>query len=411
MRILQKMAWGVGGLLGVVLIGFALLQIDDELKPEAAAWLATTSERQVSSRAYYSLAGIDAPADADMLSVGKTRVTMAQSGVMPDMRGTMIALPEIPLLCNVSETGCYSKLFTHPEAIADVLAKHTSVQQRYQQFVVLDDYQTLVSPRQSLFLPRYSPVIAGRKLLHLSLIRQAIMGDPQGAVDALQQHMTHMHRLIHQDETLIGQMVWLSSLSADIDLLAILVNRYSVQVTAVMPIGYLPVIYEKMLRAEFAMNNHHIVTGSGDVGGVEGVERMFRRAGFKTNRTLNYFYDGYQRLIAMSDLPAKQFLSEYQAGSYLDMDYDIRNLFGKVMSNMVLPNYAQSLVRYHILNTKIAMMNHILLNPEQPKQALADFRSPFDGKLLIFSDQGKKACFAHPLPKENQPLVCLWLAS
>ena len=219
----------------LILVIVLLLQVDDELSPEATSMLENI-EWQKSNDAYIYLLGIGAALGEDPNVEG--RLVLAQirkaeeSYAQPSSNDwghykqrPTIDLPEHDSFCSVKEVDCIASLFIQSDIdLNDPLM--IEVKHRHETFLKLGGFTTMTQPHLYEPFAHFELLVKGNRLVSLSAIERAKKCCPEDAMNQLYAHLELLKKHIKETDTLIGQMIAYVLLNETIDVLSLLIEKY-----------------------------------------------------------------------------------------------------------------------------------------------------------------------------------------
>lgn len=185
MSIRSKLLKGSGILLGLGILAFLGLQIDDKPNPDAQAYLAEVARQTPSPRFIYLL-GMLAPKGQDPMQVGRQRLTYT-----PEQTQQM--LPRLPELdkawrCDKNEpSNCYGIYLKRIEEIPALLQKHHTLRQRYAAFMQRKDKMQIGANTHLAVHFGHLGLIEGQRLALLEAFYLAHKGQPTQAIALIMQ--------------------------------------------------------------------------------------------------------------------------------------------------------------------------------------------------------------------------------
>ncbi|WP_068828851.1 hypothetical protein [Pseudomonas sp. BMS12] len=384
---------------------------DEPLAPQAAAWLQSPAATP-DSFAYYQLLGLDAPAGKDPLVVGRQllqvhRQWRAQHGFSEPMvndEGERIALPG-QALCAFGEPDCLPRLRQDRAALAELLARHSELLQRYDKLLALSDYRTLAEPSMDEPLANFTSLRQANLLRAAQALALAEDGRGAEALALLQLDAYLLRGWLARADNLILKMVLVRLQGNDLEAIAALYGAGLLPHPA-----KLPALSEEERSLAPAMRREFALVGAGLLNLVDnpqlvaelGVHSWQLRWLYKPQMTLNDSLPAYLRVADNSRLDAQAFartLAE-PAPSEPSPWRRVRNPVGVILSQVAIPDFNRYLARLHDLNAKLALFN--ALGQSEP-----DVDNPYQtGPKASWNAKRQAYCFSGPL-KDEQGLRCL----
>lgn len=404
--------------LSVLLAALAVLGVtawlwlqDEPLAPQAKAWL-QVPHATAGSLAYEQLLGLDAPAGEDPQAVGRQllqahRQKHAQPGPgeapLASRHEARIALPGAEL-CTLAEAACLPRL-RQEGAVAELLARHAELLQRYARLLALSDYRTLSPPSMDEPLANFTTLERANRLRLAQAL--ALAEDARGAeaLGLLQGDVRQLRQWLARADNLILKMLLVRQLDQDLDAIAVLYRAGLLPRPAAQP-----ALSEAERGLEAAMQREFALVGSGLLGLQDnlqtaaelGVSGWRLRLMYKAHMTVNDMLPDYQRVAANSRLDSAAFVATLQGPSRSEPSLwsRVRNPVGTILGSVAMPDYNQYLARLHDLDAKLALFNAL-------GQAVAEADNPYwPGQQASWNAQRQAYCFSGPLPDE-QGVRCL----
>ncbi|OOZ39024.1 hypothetical protein BOW53_13340 [Solemya pervernicosa gill symbiont] len=264
----------------------------------------------------------------------------------------------------------------------------------------LSDYATLTLQYHDLAVPNYRYLFVGSRL---KLLRAMQTIDEVGVDRVLDDLLVDIEQLTRQVETsddYIHQMVMCRLVAVNLDLIATLINKYSVVSNARLTqldfgemgmsrplISKLPMIHE---ATKLLDGNPELFDYDGYIPG------WMIRLIYKPNMTTNMVTEQYwPKYIQLSKLSASEFASKHAAYTTFHMNGSIRNVFGTMFLLMVgTDEYQKIMGRVHDLNSKLLLINYLLSGKSLP------LNNPYGAGYSVIQND-KKVCFEGPLTDEH----------
>ena len=419
-------------LIGIILFGVVavlLLQIDDELNPEVASFLEQAKPAE-SSDAYLYLLGIIAAEDEDPLVVGQQLLaSMQQAEQQYDFSdGTFgfeaypedkkLALPDGALFCVNQQESCWQTVFDNKTARDQALKAHAVLLQRYQYFLGLNDYHSLVKPTAVEGFPSYEYLMKANRLVILNEINTIQTVGSSHAIKTMTDHIALLRNHLKNTDQLIGKLIYSAIIAENLDVLSLIIHQGQ---TASPPQLSLLSVDERdfatVMPREFAMgydlytslDKHPQFFSASTLAGdkSEGKSPAWLvRLVYKPNMTINEHYSVYKAVVLRSQLAQKQFavtvtteLKNEQKSPY---KISIRNYAGRVLNNLARPSFDRVIARVLDLNAKIAIFNKTANKVMLPED-LSYIQNPYyeKGGTAFYSEDGKSICLTGPLDDDK----------
>lgn len=379
----RRVAKGALACVVLVFIGFFLLQIDDELVPEAEQWIRLAQQPAADDEeAYLFLLGIHAPADADPIDVGRAEAqayleALAARGVKEnpaEYEGypaeQVLPLPGETLYCRpIADGGCYAAANTDDKVLSQVLSEHRTLIERYRRYLDLRSVHNSLPPGLWEPYPRYRHLMHGNRLNQLRILQQAKRGEQDGARQQLQTDITRLRFHLSEADTLVYKVAVMAMLERDLELLTYLDRVYpndkaeplprvnaaerSFRLPMIREFATAALMYEKLDRDPQFFARLGEETRRGSPG-------WYVRIWFKPNMTSNVLFRDYYQAYELSKLDPEAFYAGVepthaaQRGGFL---YRLRNVAGAVLNSVATPDFHDHVARVHELDCQIARLN------------------------------------------------------
>ena len=415
-------------LIGILLFGVVavlLLQIDDELNPEVASFLEQAKPAE-SSDAYLYLLGIIAAEDEDPLVVGQQLLaSMQQAEQQYDFSdGTFgfeaypddkkLALPDGALFCANQQEACWHIVFDNKAARDQALKAHAVLLQRYQYFLGLNDYHSLVKPTAVEGFPSYEYLVKANRLVTLNVINTIQTTDSSHAIKIMTEHIALLRNYLKSTDNIIGKLIYSAIISESLDVLSLIIHQGQTAFPPQLsPLSVDERDFTTVMSREFAMgydlytclDKHPQFFSTLTMAGIQNKGKSpawLVRLVYKPNMTINEDYLGYKEAVLRSQLAQKQFavtvaneLKNEQKSHY---KISIRNYAGGVLNNVARPSFDRVIARVFDLNAKITIFNQTV-NKETLPSDLGYIQNPYyeKGGTAFYSDDGKSICLTGPL--------------
>ncbi len=397
-----------------------LLQIDDDLNPEATAFLERAKPAK-QSEAYLYLLGIMAAEDEDPLTVGKQQFALIQQAEESytfwdenfEYEGypkeKALRLPEGELFCHSRDEHCWQTIFDNSNGHKEALQTYATLLDRYEAFRLLDDYHTLTKSSMVAPLPPVQYLVQANRLLTLQAITDADKGDLEQAVKRLLDNISALRMQLKNADTLVGEVVFNKMLSNSIDVLSLLIHEYNIPFDdEITPILSAEHDLTTAMSREFAMSSNLFrnLDRNSELFKMEGNSpAWYARIFFKPNMSINEAFLAYENIAARSTLEQTVFADadfENVEMSYFSLAF-VRNSAGSILNNIATPQYAQYTASLFDLNAKITLFNQVVGKAQLPVD-LDYIQNPYykTGGTAYYSDDGKSICLTGPLEDEKK---------
>lgn len=418
-RGLSPLWWSIAVAVPLVLLLIILLPIDDELDPEAVAWVEQANRiEDVEGNGYHYLMGIMADPSHDPATAGRELIAAYREAEQKLLRGEMsefaqeeypaektLPLPEGEYYCRIDEQGCFTRLAAKPEALRTELSEYFVLLIRYQTYVQFEHVKFLLEPTLYERFPPYLYLLRGHKLNQFNILLESIEGDRERALSMLHEDMIQLRRHLAGTSTLLGKMTTLAMLEDDLDLLfnleqsaggpsflsALTLEERSLQSAMIREFGYLANFHRQM-----ELNPDSL----GDLDGYGWLIRLT----VKPNMTLNSLFPYYRDVAALSELDVAEFSRRIAVGAPTpDTRFKLRNIGGSILASISAPALDKYIARLHDVDCKIALLNAALqLDPAQWDQVLSgeatlQANNPYNPEQRPYVDgETRSVCFHGP---------------
>lgn len=408
-------------LIGIILFGVVavlLLQIDDELNPEVAAFLEQAKPAEKSD-AYLYLLGIVAAKGEDPSVVGKQLFADMQQaeeqysfnddsfGYEGYLEIKRLSQPEGKLFCSSWQEGCWQTVFENRHDREKALQENATLLNRYKAFKKLTDYHSLAQPTEVEVYPPFHYLLKANRLVAL----EAINMEPAQSLNMLLGHITELRLQLKRADNLIGKMIFTVMLSDSLDVASVISHKENIDFKGeILPLTQRERDLASAIPREFAM-------GYGVYSQLDNNPEFFARNGwrsytpswlvrlfFKPNMTANDAFLFYSDIVRRSQLAQIEF-TESDFGiteeSYPQLS-SIRNSVGNILNGIAKPNFDKYITRLFDLNAKITIFNQTTNKAELPEN-LAYIQNPYyeTGGTAYYSEDGKSICLTGPLADDK----------
>ena len=402
-------------ILGLSLLAvFLLLQIDDDLNPDANQLVELASPPE-SSQAYLLLTGIEAAADEDAMATGRMIVDSIKEAEKTDNppnqeieyfsypEDKRLPLPVSELLCFSSDPDCINYIYQHLDAIEPLIKNNQVLINRYRQFLTLDDYHTLTRPSASEPIPAYQALIQANRLILLDYIRRSTRSDPAEIVEQLLVHIEQTRHMMSQQDNLIGKMIFVAQLADSLEVAYAVARK-----NGITDLNALPGLTDKerdmqrvfareftlMFNMSQAMDRHpEYFTGDISLPG------WLMRPFFKPNMSANALLPCYQQAIQRSRMSASEFAQAIAKDRHCTIDrHWIRNSIGTVLNDVARPDFSDYIGRLNDVDAGILLFN-TLVGAADPADVLDQASSPYyeEPRPARLNPDETHVCFDGPL--------------
>lgn len=402
---------------------------DEPLEPEAQAWLDAVAARgEGRSAAYEMLLGLDAPLAQDPRELGRQRlaesIARGPMGMQAEPASAVAAPPRLAkvgaeALCHVSQASCFARFSQDTGQAQRLLDEHPVPLQRYRQVLGLTDYRSLAIPGALEPLPAYGVLVEGNRLLGLQALVLARTGQAVAARQLLEEDLAQLRRQLARSDQLIGKMVSVSLVAADLDLLARLRAE-----------GLLGALHEQpalspqerdmlpALQREFASRALYFLAMPASLETETGFSPSSLKLLYKARQSVNLMFAQDQLVAQVAALDAAAFAedSRLQALQPTRPWQRPNNPIGVILVSVAGPDLQGYLARLHDLDAKVRLFNLLTRLPlgESPSPSwLAGHgvENPYQsGALPMWVKPRGELCFSGPL-EDPRGLRCIIVRS
>ena len=387
-----------------------IAQVDDDLSEEAAS-LIHRIDTESTSEAYLYLYGIFASEDENPVIVGENILEEYQKldadgsykiAEYPDSK--KLVLPKGKEFCKSWEAGCLAYLFSSNISAETLLSEHSVLVARSNRFLDFEEYTTLSKPTIHELFPPYQYISAAERIKVLEAISVYKNGDVSKAIDSLLVQFLKLRKSMELQDSLIGKLVFLMTLSDIIDVLSIILSIEDVKVEMIPELSKSEKSFHMIAAREFGMSYHTFrnLDKHPEFFGMDGdfpgwITRLF----YKPNMTINAITPIYYRLEYLAELSPADFAKSIKAEEDINLSTSrLRNYVGDVLI-AISPEFDEYVARFSDFDAKLALFNqvhHLKYEPENMKNPYFGTEAPeeSDGRL----------CFSGPL-EDKRSLRCL----
>lgn len=419
------------GILAILIIAaILLLQIDDDLNPDIAGYLAL-AEPTGESQAYFYLLGIDAAEGEVPIEIGKQMIEawhQISNGIsfssteefdllqnpIPN-RQKLSLPPDGDVFCLGFNNDCAKIIFNKELDITKILSIYAVQLARYKTFLKLTDFQELPKPSQWLAAPHnYGFLLSGNRLLLLEALSLAKEGQAEQGLSLLLGALEANRLRLEKLDSLIGRMISAALISHTLDYLSLFVRQQNISLDQKIPqLSLAERSFEKAMAYEFKFANmafqsidelrpDFFMSKLNDswIG-----PKWWGRLHFKNNMSANTLYKKDRMVIVQSELEPSAFshlIEQKPTGSSMFEGASIRNFAGDMLLKISLPQYEEYVANFFDLNAKIAIFNQTINKTELPSD-LDYIQNPYynKGGTAYYSEDGKQICLTGPVEDKS----------
>ena len=186
----------LSGVFAFVFVSALLLQIDDDLLPEAQA-LIDKAQLPEESEAYFYLMGVGVAEGLSPEIAGRetfSAYVLAEKKYLEDRKPDQLPrsfiedslpLPKGELTCDLEEKDCVDLLFAETTNLGEFLQSHLTLIERYEAFNKIDDFATLTRPSAYDPLPPFNYIVRANGLVNLASINQLKISNSERAMNLM----------------------------------------------------------------------------------------------------------------------------------------------------------------------------------------------------------------------------------
>ena len=410
-----------------IISAILLLQIDDDLDPQAQSMYEQTMAHK-QSEAYLYLLGIEAAADEKPEVVGKSLMASVREaekkyfahphanqgfeydGYPSDKK---LPLPELSS-CKAEVNNCeyVDKLLAYQFDLEALPEEQKVLLKRYKKIIVMRDFHTLSLPHIYTVFPPFQYVMKGNSLASLEALAIAKSGNIKKAKKLLRDDILALRVHLQQADTLIGKMIYASAISKTLDVLSVLIHKYnSPAEDTIQAFTSEEKSLVKAMNYEYGFN-HNLMKS------LDKAPNLFHENGnlpgwvsrllFKPNMTMNTIFSSMKQVGKDSLLTSKAFALKVTNDKPISKKTSyLRNYTGTVLGQIVGPDFNQYIERVFYLDAKIHLFNKTSSKIKLPT-TMSHIINPFDtNKTAYYSEDNKAICIDGPLPFKRKEDRCL----
>lgn len=366
-----------------IIILFLVSQIDDDLDPRATQ-LINKTEVVTQSEAYIFLNGIFAHENENPSDVGQALLNESNKlaedesyQIVDYSEDKKIQLPESDLFCSMSEESCLHTIFNAEQATIEHLSQqHATLLSRAQKFHEFSEYKTLTKPTLSELSPPFEYLKKAEYINILNAISVYKQGHSQQAVSLLLTQFSILRKSLKQQDSLIGKMFLLITMSDIVDAASIIISKEKIDVDVIPELTLAEKSFEMVAAREFAMGYYLFkqLDKSPELFEIGGdIPEWYVRMIYKPNMTINATIPFYLRVERLATLTPTQFIKEIKQQTPPTTS-KIRNYVGNVLLNIASPNFDEYIARFIDLDAKLTMFNQL----HHFKYDVNDIKNPYD---------------------------------
>lgn len=387
-------------------------QFDDDLSGDASRLLKAV-EAPGSSESYLYLAGIyanesESPEELGRKLLKEYRKQEADESylVIAYQDSRKIALPEGELFCQTWKDGCLETLFYSDFDIDVINKEHEVLISRINTFHTFKDYRTLTKPLVTEYLPPYRFISAAERIVVLNAISEFKRGKGGVAMAALFRQFGEVKAALEQQDTLIGKLIFLMTLSDIVDVASIIISQEPGAVEA----GLIPRLehpirdFSLVAAREFGLSYYTFRSLDRhpeifEVGG--NFPGWMTRMVYKPNMTINAITPTYVRLEWLAKRTPAEFSQEIERGDVNPITTSkLRNFVGGILID-IPSNFDEFVARFMDFEAKLALFNQRY----HARGEYLDLDNPYyEGEPPEVLEE--KVCFSGPL-EDKRNLRCL----
>ena len=429
------MKWLVGSIVLMIAIGFWFQYSGDEvLHPEITRWLNEAQsengdERVFSQRnAFIYLLGIRSAKSVGSYQAGaeivdyhlqaRTDASFFQGFSMePEVK--QLSLPESSLLCEIARQDCLASVMGNWREIGALLAENALLLERYQMFLGMDFYKTLLVAQSGNFEPSYAAISLANRLTYLAAIEQLHTLGPQQFVTSMVDNIRRLRSMLASADSFRLKQTLLLAVVEDVRLLISLYNK-GYQIEGLLDgrdeifsgLGLLERSLEEDMKREFYVhaeavrNFSHAELADDRMMPPDWATRFL----LHPNRTLNDVFPRFKRNYDLSILSPKEFLAAvavpFPASNVIARD----NLVGSILNRGAVTNLEEFIGAFNDIDCFLKLVRIRLMLPladELKEDSFADgaidVANPYTGRMLILQPELGRICYS----TRNANSVCI----
>lgn len=419
-RVVKGYGWWIA-IIALIAAAVGYMFYDEPLEPEAQAWLdAVSQQREGESVAHELLLGLDAGPQADPRELGRQRLAAyAEAGPLTEPAAeTGERLPRLPaeVLCGADGAEFFAWFRQNPASAQALLDEHRLRLQRYREVLALGDFRSQAMSGPAEPLPAYFVAVEGNRLQGLEALLLALQGNAAVARQLLEDDIRQLRGQLAQADNLIGKMIWINLLSADLDLLARL--RAEGLVAILQPLPQLSLAerdMQKPLQREFANKSLGFSMLESQARMQDNYPALQLALFFKPRQSINLVFAQDRPLLELAQRDAATFAEQVAQGPLwkpLRIWQRPNNPMGVILANVSSPDMRPYLARVHDLDAQLRLFNLLARLPagQSPDQAWLsaqyDAQNPYlPGRLPNWSAQTGRLCYVGPLGEASRRCI------
>ncbi len=309
-----------------------LMQIDDDLNPQAQAWLDQFDARQQ----------VNSPGFDYLQAIHKS----VESGEFE--------LPKGEMFCNqFSREDCYLYLYQQRSQWQTLINKNKTLLNRYEHFMQLKEFRNTTAPKLDAEFPDYRVLIKGQRLSHLKAWLKVEKGDKNAIMPFLTERMYDLRIRLAQADDMVYKMVVAAMLNENLNMQGLMALGYQLALPHIARLTQKERSLKRPVLREFAAEallyrkldrSEQFFSKLDDRGQGGKANGLWVRALFKPNMSLNQAFEFWKPIVSQSELAFKNyqsFKSVMSANHNQDEAIPIkwRNYVGSVLAGIAKPNY------------------------------------------------------------------------
>ncbi len=429
-------------LLAALLAVPILLARDAALSPEARAWMAPRQpDIAKKDNAYFAVMGFNAPAADNPHRAGVESVQAFEDALVRDYDGVDTRFtdydgypPESPfsltedteaLLCRVEKGPCLETFATRSEPLREQLVRHEPLLSRYLNLYNYPEYRTASTADLKTPLPQLAPLFKAHRLLQAEIGVEAMTGDKDKALQALQRDIAYLRGWMAKADTLLVKLAAANLLFRDLHLYAQLLDAGDVGQPGLTALGdrIIPLSGEERslsmaMRREFqglarvylSLERQGAVYHDFNLPPWSGLGLLL----YKPHASINRGYLPYQKAAAQSEQPAFVFARHFSEEDGVRPGFEdyLYNHVGTVLNSIALPEFKTYIARMHDLDglIRLVQLKRLIrvggLTAEQIPGLLVQQReqysNPYTGEPMLWDARRQVLYFEGPGEEEGR---------
>lgn len=438
--------------IGLPLLLAAINTFDEDLKPEALAFVADFSGETITpeQNGYFAWVGLRVPVGEHPHTRGMqivARLNKKLDTVPHDIHDiidldTVLGPKALKFtnnlanLCGRDATGCLDRYRVKSTDIEKQVRENKVLLERYRALYRYPHFHETLKPRYyALFF--YDPGSVS-SLARAQHALHALRGDPLLALRQLRDDTQFWRRTLAETRGLVGKMIAVAAIHRNAQLISEIVASYPTDKTAlaqtvqaVLPLTDLERDLTKVYRNEFAINMYLFSTLSAEqptpctTESINcAVDKLTRTFLFKPHASTNQSFERFSEIAATSRLPAPEFLKgkkERLASDQYDWKWWLSswcfayNPVGKILNAISVAPYGSYTARVHNLDGFLRLVSLSLAAKQQSVRAAdmpaflaraqPNLRNPYTNEPMFWDSNNRTIYFNGMGEKHDDELL------